>query len=353
MNDHQLGAALRQQVLSDLQRGRGAEGRRLQALAGDLCGEEQIKLLPALRHLVLSAAFASAASQSPPLSDSRLLSRLMQELEEVFNPAICQRMESVVGGLLGLPPKDVSGSSTSGPASASTSSPAATAAAAMPNAAARIQAARRSAVPAPVTPLQPPATPPLQAPARRGGGSNALLGVLAFLTGGLAVALVGAVVLLQKSPPSIVESPSTPRPSSASPTTAEKPATPPQEPSLPEPEPITAPQPPAANTDQAIASVQGLYAALSGKTYDQARRFFGGAAADQFDPAFFNQFEQVSVADLQVTSQDGSTVTLQGLVTFVYPDGSVQTESRRFSVDTATTPALITASDFGGVVKAR
>ncbi|MCP9819114.1 hypothetical protein KBZ18_06375 [Synechococcus sp. Cruz-9H2] len=350
MNDHQLGAALRQQVLSDLQRGRGAEGRRLQALAGDLCGEEQIKLLPALRHLVLSAAFASAASQSPPLSDSRLLPRLMQELEEVFNPAICQRMQSVVGGLIGLPPKDVS---SSGSNSAPAAAPAAAAEGAMPKAAARIQPARRSAVPAPVTPLQPPATQPLQAPARRGGGSNAVLGVLAFLTGGLAVALVGAVVLLQKSPPSRVESPSTPRPRSESPTTAEKPATPPQEPSLPEPEPITAPQPPPANTDQAIASVQGLYAALSGKTYDQARRFFGGAAADQFDPAFFDQFEQVSVSDLQETSQDGSTVTLQGLVTFVYPDGSVQTESRRFSVDTATTPALITASDFAGVVKPR
>jgi serine/threonine-protein kinase len=350
MNDHQLGAALRQQVLSDLQRGRGAEGRRLQALAGDLCGEEQIKLLPALRHLMLSAAFASAASQSPPLSDTRLLPRLMQELEEVFNPAICQRMERVVGGLLGQPPKDAS-SSSSTPISAPNSAP--PAAAAMPNAAARIKAARRSAVPAPVTPLQPPATPPLRAPARRGGGSNALLGVLAFLTGGLAVALVGALVLLQKSPPSTVDSPSTPRPRSESPTTAEKPATPPQQPSLPEPEPITAPQPPPANTDQAIASVQGLYAALSGKTYDQARRFFGGAAADQFDPAFFDQFEQVSVSDLQETSQDGSTVTLRGLVTFVYPDGSVQTESRRFSVDTATTPALITASDFGGVVKAR
>lgn len=301
---------------------------------------------------MLSAAFASAASQSPPLSDTRLLPRLMQELEEVFNPAICQRMERVVGGLLGQPPKDVSSSSSTS-TSISAPSSALAAAAAMPNAAARIKAARRSAVPAPMTPLQPPATPPLQAPARRGGGSNALLGLLAFLTGGLAVALVGAVVLLQKSPPSTVESPSTPRPRSESPATAEKPAIPPQEPSLPEPEPITAPQPPPADTDQAIASVQGLYAALSSKTYDQARRFFGGAAADQFDPAFFDQFKQVSVSDLQETSQDGSTVTLRGLVTFVYPDGSVQTESRRFSVDTATTPALITASDFGGVVKPR
>ena len=328
MNDHQLGAALRQQVLSDLQRGRGAEGRRLQAVAGDLCGEEQIKLLPALRHLVLSAAFASAASQTPPLSGSRLLPRLMQELEEVFNPAICRRMESVVGGLLDLPPKDA-------PAVAIP----------MANAVARVPATRR--------PGRSASVKPVPAPASRGGGNNALLGFLAFLTGGLAVALVGAVLLLQQSPQSNVESPSTPRPRSEPAVTAAKPSTPPQEPSLPEPQPLTPPQPPAANTDQAIASVQGLYAALSSKAYDQARRFFGGAAADQFDPAFFNQFERVSVADLRETSQEGSSVTLEGLVTFVYPDGSVQSESRRFTLDTSSTPALITASDFGGVIKAR
>jgi hypothetical protein len=41
------------------------------------------------------------------------------------------------------------------------------------------------------------------------------------------------------------------------------------------------------------------------------------------------------------------------VVTFAYPDGSVQSESRRFTVDTASTPALIIASDFGGVIKAR
>ena len=327
MNDHQLGVALRQQVLSDLQQGRGTEGRRLQALAGDLCGEEQLRLLPALRHLLLSAAFASAVSQSPPLGGSRLQPRLMQELQEVFNPTICQRMESVVEGLLGQSLPD-GRTSVSAPA-----------------------AARLAPRPAPAP--APPTTRPA-APASRGGGSNALLGVLAFLSGSLAVALVGAVLLLlRQSPPSSVERSSTPRPWAAAPAPSAKPVAPPQQPNLPEPEPITPPQPPAANIDQAIATVEGLYAALSGKSYDQARRFFGGTAADQFDPAFFNQFERVSVADLRETGQEGSIVTLQGVVTFAYPDGSVQSESRRFRVDTASTPALITASEFGGVIKAR
>lgn len=334
MNDHQLGVALRQQVLSDLQQGRGTEGRRLQALAGDLCGEEQLKLLPALRHLLLSAAFASAVSQSPPLGSSRLQPRLMQELEEVFNPTICQRMESVVEGLLGQ---------SLAQARDSVSEPAPAQLAPRP--------APARATPRPAVPARAPR--PAPAPASRGGGNNALLSGLAFLSGGLAVALVGAVLLLRQSPPSSVEIPSTPGPRAVAPAPSAKPLAPPQQPNLPEPEPITPPQPPAANTDQAIAAVEGLYAALSGKSYGQARRFFGGTAADQFDPAFFNQFERVSVADLRETGQEGSIVSLQGVVTFAYPDGSVQSESRRFSVDSGSTPALITASEFGGVIKAR
>jgi hypothetical protein len=318
MNDHQLGAALRQQVLSDLQRGRGAEGRRLQAVAGDLCGEGQSNLLPALRHLVMSAAFASAASQNPPLSEARLQQRLMQEVEEVFTPAICRRMESVMGGLLDLPAK---GAST--------------------------PTATKPAAPAPA----PAAATPVPAPASSRGGNSVLLGFLAFLTGGLAVALVGAVVLLRYSPQGSVENPSATRPSTPPPPVA-RPTTPPEEPSLPTPEPPTTPMP-SADTDLAIASIRGLYGALNTRAYDQARQFFAGAAGDQFDPAFFNQFERVSVEDLRETAQEGSTVSLQGLVTFVYPDGSSQTESRSFTVDTASTPALITASEFAGVIKAR
>jgi hypothetical protein len=104
MNDHQLGASLRNQILADLQRGIPSDGRRLQALAGDLCGERQLPLLPAVRYLVMSQAFASAVGQSQPLpADPRLQLRLQQELEQVFTTAICQRMTAVLQGLLALP----------------------------------------------------------------------------------------------------------------------------------------------------------------------------------------------------------------------------------------------------------
>ena len=104
MNDHQLGTRLRQQILTDLERGISCDGRRLQALVGDYCGDSQLTLLPALRYLVMSPGFSSAVAQQPPLAaDGRLQLRLQQELQQVFTQAICQRMTAVVGGLLGFP----------------------------------------------------------------------------------------------------------------------------------------------------------------------------------------------------------------------------------------------------------
>lgn len=61
----------------------------------------------------------------------------------------------------------------------------------------------------------------------------------------------------------------------------------------------------------------------------------------------------MSVADLRETNRTGSTVNLKGVVTFLYPDGSSQSETRSFSVDTGASPAVITASAFGQVVKPR
>ncbi len=200
------------------------------------------------------------------------------------------------------------------------------------------------------------APPPPEAPPGRSGSSNGgLLAVLSFLTGGLLMALIGAVVLVHQSrlPPVQVSAPPTALPSpEPEPEPPPSELTPPAEPSLPD-----AAQSGAAwdqaMADQALASLQGLYAALSSKNFSEARQYFGGAAADQFDPAFFEQFKRVSVADLRETSRVGSNLNFQGTVTFVYPDGSIQIENRSFSVDTSSSPALITGSEFGGVLKSR
>jgi hypothetical protein len=320
MNDHQLGAALRRQVLADLERGLSCDGRRLQALVGDYCGDSQGALLPALKYLVMTPACGNALSQQPPLpADGRLLLRLQQELNPVFTPAICARMEAVLRGLLALPEPGPGGAAEAEPEPA------------MPAAEPAAPSAAQLAAPA------PPAAP---------ASGQGLVAALGFLAGVLAVGLAGLITWLllnrQGLPllpqPAAQDQASTPSPQADSTATQ-----------LPPP----APDLQQAALDNAIATVQQLYSDLSNGNGEAARQLIGGGAADQFDPAFFNQFQRVSGSDLREIGRSGAVVSLQGVVTFVYPDGSTQSESRSFVVDTATQPALITASGFNQVLKAR
>ena len=102
MNPHHLGLELRQLVLRQRLESRDLDTRRLQAAIGDLCGAEHRDLVGPLRYLVLSAAFASAAGQEPPLGDPRLLGRLQQELAQMYAERLCQRLQPVLEGLLGM-----------------------------------------------------------------------------------------------------------------------------------------------------------------------------------------------------------------------------------------------------------
>jgi hypothetical protein len=333
VNDYALGANLRRQILSDLERGLPLDGRRLQALVGDFCGQSQLALLPALKYLVLAPGFSSAASQQPPLpADARLQLRLQQELNEVFAAPICARMDAVLRGLLGL-------QEASAPTQA---------------------AAPWPSQPAPI-PLQE--EPPLEEevaeeyneelePAAGRGGSNGLVAVLSFMAGVLVVGVGGGLawLLLQTTLPS------------TNPADGQRPGLP-GELTTPSPDTTTAEAPLApdlsqqASSDaasaQAIASVEQLYNDLSLGNVQAARQRFSGEAADQFDPAFFRQFQRVSVDQLRTIGINGSQVSLEGVVTFVYPDGTSQSESRQFTVDTSTDPALITGSSFGQVTRGR
>jgi hypothetical protein len=327
MNDYELGTNLRRQLLADQQRGIRHDPRRLQALVGDFCGDQQLALLPALKHLVLTPAFSQALAQSPALpADPHLALQLQQELEAVFAPAISSRTATALRGLLALPAT---------PLPAATPTP--------PRSAAPPQA------PAPAPAMAAPAPSPAPAaPSARSAGSRGVLALLSFMAGVLVVGVVGALAwLMQLNRPG---QPMAPQVISEQPQ-----AQAPREPAPPQQEltPPPAPNLEQAELDRAIRSVQQLYTALSSGDIDAARRLFGGAAADQFDPSFFSQFSRVSVADLVETGRNGLAVELVGLVTFTYPDGSSQVESRSFSVDTATDPALITASSFQSVVQPR
>jgi len=248
------------------------------------------------------------------VADARLQLRLNQELQELFAPAICERMAAVVSGLLNL--REGNAPTATATATASTD------------------------------------LPPRAEPVAIGSGSSrGLVAVLSFIAGVLVVGVVGGLVwlLLLSRQQQALAPPTGGMPLQEAPAEREQP----RESALPPPAPdLEQPLDPVA-VDQAMATVQQLYSALSSRNVEAARQLFGGAASDQFDPSFFEQFERVSVADLRETSRTGSTVTLQGVVTFLYPDGSSQSESRSFSVDTGATPAVITASAFGQVLKPR
>lgn len=340
MNDHQLGQRLRHQILTDLQRGMTADGRRLYAVVGDLCSDQHLPLLPALRHLVMSAAFHSAVGQEPPLApDPRLQLRLQQELEPIFASSICQHMNVVLRGLLDLPEATeanvaaVSGvRALSSPTPAGTRQPAQT-----PATAAR-------------SPGAAPSSAPPSAPARE--ANTGLVAVLSFIAGVLLVGVVGGLSWLRlgalqpqgaRETTALGRSPDEGR---TAPSTRNMPVEPPPAPDLDG-------RDGQVLREAAIASVEQLYADITSGNLDAARQRFAPEVADQFDPTFFNQFQSVRASDLQESGRSGGIIALSGVVTFTYPDGTSQSESRSFTVDTTSQPARITGSSFGAVIKSR
>jgi len=303
MNDYQLGVKLRRQILADFERGISSDVRRYQALLSDFCGDNELLLLPALKHLVQTAAFQEAVAERPPLpSETQLNLRLQQELDALFAPALCLRMAEVLRGLLGLAPDG-------------------------------------QAIPSDL-PDEPTAVVDTRVRSNSG-----VVAVLSFIAGVLVVGVVGALTWLMLLNRSMTPSTAT------APALVSEP-----EPTQTEPEPATSEpklDPAQLQLNQAIETVRQLYDDISLGNTAAAKQLFSPQAADQFDPAFFSQFQRVAVDNLQEISRDGSKVTLQGVVTFVYPDGTSQAESRSFTVDTASQPGLITASSFDQVVSPR
>jgi hypothetical protein len=309
MTDYALGSAIR--VALDQQHqttGLAADPRAVEARLPQLVQADQQDLLPALSFLLRSRALASALAQPRGSDDGRIATRLLAEVQAQYSPVICQRLQGVIQGLVGLPQQPAANPSWS------------------------------------TAPAMPAVTTLVTSGNGRGG--TWVVALLCFLIGVVGSGLLLVLWLQQQSrQPAGGSAPPAALPTPAPPALA--------------PRAVAPAAPPTAaplGTDAinaAVASIQGLYAALSAKDYATAASHYGPVAADQFDPTFFNQFERVTVADLRETSSTGSMVNFEGVVTFVYPNGDVQTESRRFTVDTRTTPPLITSSEFGQVLQPR
>ena len=367
MSDHELGVRLREILLQERARGLPLEARRLQALVGDLCEHEQLALLPPLRHLLLSPAFQSELGRTPPLSESRCRLRFLQELREVFATPLCDRMEAVVEGMLGLP--------SSGPSEG-----------------------RAPTDPIPATSVVAIPVPP--PPPGDGAGAAALkawpIALAGFFGGSLLLGLAGVVFwLAERNSPALqgaipaltsrrggesislgrnegVESAASPEntglqgaaggltpvvlgsdPAAGTSARSASAVETPPAPVLPEGPGTQQGTDGQAAEAAAVRTVESLYQALSRQDFIAARALFSGAAADQFNPAFFRQFSRVEVADLQTTARSAATITLDGVVSFFYPDGSLQKEARTFTLDTNSDPPRVVASAFGMVVRPR
>jgi serine/threonine-protein kinase len=105
------------------------------------------------------------------------------------------------------------------------------------------------------------------------------------------------------------------------------------------------------NSNSAIETVGKLYSLVSQKQYDQARAIF--ANPDNLKPEFFNQFSQITVENLQVVTEDETSVTLVGYNTYYYPDGTKQKEERNFTVTKVDDSLKITNSNFIRVIEQR
>ena len=105
--------------------------------------------------------------------------------------------------------------------------------------------------------------------------------------------------------------------------------------------------------DAAIYVIQEWVEAMSNNDTQQASKYMTGAAERMYDPAFFKQFERVNVSNLTVDSASGSFINLSGIMTFVYPDGSVQKETRDFTIFSKDGSTVVTNTEFGKVVDPR
>lgn len=105
--------------------------------------------------------------------------------------------------------------------------------------------------------------------------------------------------------------------------------------------------------DAAIYVIQEWVNAMSDIDTQRASKYMTGSAERMYDPAFFKQFERVNVSSLTVDSVSGSFINLSGIMTFVYPDGSIQKETRSFTIYSKDGSAVVTNTEFGKVIESR
>ena len=109
----------------------------------------------------------------------------------------------------------------------------------------------------------------------------------------------------------------------------------------------------ADQVDAAIYVIQEWVSAMSDTDTPRASLYMTGDAERMYDPEFFRQFARVNISNLTVDNVSGSFINVSGIMTFVYPDGAIQKETRSFTVYSKDGSAVVTNTEFGKVIQSR
>lgn len=105
------------------------------------------------------------------------------------------------------------------------------------------------------------------------------------------------------------------------------------------------------NESESIALIARLYNLLSQKSFAEAELLYNSQLMYQFNSNFFSQFQRVTVENLRIISTNQNSINFIGQNTYIWLDGSTQTESRSYTVENLGGELKITDSQLIKVIK--
>ncbi|MFM2314372.1 MAG: hypothetical protein RLZZ04_3648, partial [Cyanobacteriota bacterium] len=105
------------------------------------------------------------------------------------------------------------------------------------------------------------------------------------------------------------------------------------------------------NESESIALIVRLYDLLSQKSFAETESLYSSQLTNQFNSNFFSQFQRVTVENLRIISKNQNLINFIGQNTYIWLDGSTQTESRSYTVENLGGELKITDSQFIKVIK--
>jgi DNA-binding PucR family transcriptional regulator len=87
------------------------------------------------------------------------------------------------------------------------------------------------------------------------------------------------------------------------------------------------------------------------QSFAEAELLYSSQLTNQFNSNFFSQFQRVTVENLRIISKNQNLINFIGQNTYIWLDGSTQTESRSYTVENLGGELKITDSQFIKVIK--